>query len=419
MNSPLSIRLLFAVYHLLWICILPFLRFAPRLREGWAERCLKEVPFSQVDIWMHAASVGEAYIARELLGNFSHHKRLKLLITTNTSQGRAILEQTPDFHGHMVSLCYMPFDHPSLIKKAVTIANPALLVLIELEIWPALMAEIKRQHGKIIIVNGRMTKKSFKGYKKIPSLWKMLTPQKILAISESDKFRLQTLFGQEDSHVVSNIKFDRIRECRLSKSSNTTKKLVLASIRRQEEPEVLYLITKLLQIFPTLQIELFPRHLQRASHWQKHLKESKIPFVLYTESATSPSVAVRIWDVFGELINTYQSADAAFIGGSLAPLGGQNFIEAFMNGTIAVSGPSVTDFLWAGDEVYSLGLVRKGKDTKEVLALLIDLLKNPIAKECIKEKANRYIHSKQGGSRKSCLHIEEMLEKDSSPNTHP
>jgi 3-deoxy-D-manno-octulosonic-acid transferase len=412
MKFPLSIGLLFVLYRLLWACTLPLLRLAPRLREGWAERCLKEVPFSQVDIWMHAASVGEAFIARELLANFSDHRKMAILITTNTSQGRAILEQSPDFHGHQVTLCYMPFDHPALVKKAVAIANPSLLVLIELEIWPALMAEMKQQQKQIIIVNGRMTTKSYKGYMKFPSLWKMLKPQRILAISQGNKSRLQSLFQQENSHFVSNIKFDRIAECTLSKSSGRGKTLILASIRRQEEVEVMHLITKLLALSPELTIELFPRHLQRVPHWQKLLTDNGIPSILHTESSDDSLPSVRVWDVFGELINRYRGADAAFIGGSLAPLGGQNFVECFMNGTIAVTGPFISDFLWAGDEVFRLGLVRKGRNTAEVFSLLVDLLENPIPKEVVRDKANRYIHSKQGGSRRSCLHIEEMLDKD-------
>ncbi len=215
MKAPLAIRLLFVVYRLLWICILPLLRLAPRLREGWSERCAKEIPFAKVDIWIHAASVGEAYIARELLANFSKDQTFDILITSNTSQGREVLEQNPHSHGHRVTLSYMVFDSPSLVKKAVAVADPELLVLIELEIWPALMAEIKRQQKQIIIVNGRMTEKSFKGYNRIPSLWRIVKPQRILAISVGDTSRLKRLFEVEECHQVPNIKFDRIPKCQI------------------------------------------------------------------------------------------------------------------------------------------------------------------------------------------------------------
>lgn len=409
MKAPLTIRLLFTIYRFLWFCILPLLRLAPRLKVGWSERCLKVLPFAKVDIWIHAASVGEAYIARELLANFSRDKTFDILITTNTLQGRDVLERNPHNHGHQITISYMVFDSPALIKKAVAIADPKILVLIELEIWPALMAEIKRKQKQIIIVNGRMTKRSFKGYNRIPSLWRTLKPQQILAISVGDKSRLKRLFEVEECHQVPNIKFDRIPKCLISNTSSTkSKRLILASIRKQEEAKVIQIITGVLQLFPDIQIDLFPRHQYRVAHWQKHLLQQGISFTL--KSAPSKTVSsVCICDTFGELINAYQDADAAFVGGSLAPLGGQNFIESFMNGTIAITGPWISDFLWVGDEVFSSDLVRRGRDTKEVLQLLIDLLNNPVQKEIIQEKANRYIEGKRGGGAITCQHIENLM----------
>jgi len=172
MKEPLSIKFLFILYRFLWFCATPFLIRSSRLQEGADERILKRINFSKVDIWMHAASVGEAYIARQLLKSFDEEQKLKILITTNTSQGREILEKdrTTD-HNHSVTIAYMVFDNPALVKKAVRIADPSLLVLIELEIWPALMAENKNvQNKRMIIVNGRMTEKVIRDIKGILSL---------------------------------------------------------------------------------------------------------------------------------------------------------------------------------------------------------------------------------------------------------
>ena len=305
----------------------------------------------------------------------------------------------------------MVFDNPVLVKKAVEIADPKLLVLIELEIWPALMAEMKRQKKQIIIVNGRMTEKSFKGYKKVAFLWKMLKPNTILAISEDDKTRFQTLFQQKKTYHVPNIKFDQIKKCTISERVVTeNKSLILASIRKEEESEVLYIIIKLLELFPNLHIDLFPRHLHRVKSWEALLSGVNIKCVRKTTSPEKSSQPVLIWDVFGELIKAYQRSDAAFVGGSLAPLGGQNFIEAFMNGVIPVTGPSVTNFLWTGEEVFQNGLVKKGNTKEEVLELIVSMLKNPTDKTLIQQKADRYIHSKQGGSGKTCQYIVDLLQ---------
>ncbi|MEN8200141.1 MAG: glycosyltransferase N-terminal domain-containing protein [Thermodesulfobacteriota bacterium] len=415
MQEPVYIRLIFALYRLLWTCITPFLLRSPRLREGASERTLREVNFSRVDIWMHAASVGEAFIARQIVASLDSPERLDILITTNTSQGREILLKDLEKEGHRITVTYMVFDNPSLVRKAMAVADPQLLILIELEIWPALLAEIKRRNKKTLIVNGRMTERSFRGYRKTAFLWKRLAPDVILAISEADRKRFQELFQGEETHQVSNIKFDRMDRCQVvEKPAGPGKLLVLASIRKEEEEEVLFLITESLKIFPELRIDLFPRHLHRVKSWEKLLAGKEISCGKKTANPAEGSCSVLIWDVFGELTRGYQRADAVFVGGSLAPLGGQNFIEAFMNGVVPVTGPHLSNFLWAGKEVFQQGLVRKGESKEEVLQLLTDSLRNPGERESIRRKADNYIRSKQGGSRKTCQYIVKLLQMSES-----
>ncbi len=376
MKISLHLRALFFVYKLLWKCVTPLLLRSPRLQEGAEERTLAKVAFSKVDLWIHAASVGEAYIALQLVQNFDENRTFDILITCNTAQGKEILEKNIDQSPHTICVAYMVFDNPSLVKRAVEIADPQLLVLIELEIWPAVMLEMKKQHKKVIIVNGRMTERSFKGYKKARFLWKAIQPDLILASTEEYKRRLQIIFGQEQTIYVPNIKFDQIKNCSVTTDQkNDRKSLILASIRKEEEEDVLWLINETLAVFPALQIDLFPRHLHRVNHWETFLSKAGVSNCVKTDCFPGQSPSVIIWDVFGELTNGYQRADAAFIGGSLAPLGGQNFVEAFMNGLLPVTGPSVYNFYWAGDEVFREGLVKKDVTGKKYCNYLSPLLK--------------------------------------------
>jgi len=403
-------KLFFIAYRFFWFLIIPILLRIPRLREGADERCLKKISFAKVDIWIHAASVGEAYMARQIVQSLSPEKQLKILITTNTRQGRNILEK--DFVGfsHSLTVSYMVFDAPSFVKKALQLADPKVLVLIELEIWPALLAEIKRRRRKIIIVNGRMTAKSFKGYMRTARLWRNLVPDVILAISEADKSRFLQLFQLQQIQHIANIKFDRLQTCTISEKDNSApQSLVLASIRKEEEDAVLFIIENILTQFKNLQIDLFPRHQHRITSWQEHLKSSHISYAIASKSPLPGTCSVIIQDVFGELTKGYQRADAAFVGGSLADLGGQNFVEAFMNGVIPVTGPSIFNFLWTGEEVFDNGLVQKATDKEEALQFLSNLLKNPPDKRVIQKKANNYIRSKQGGTEETCRQIEALL----------
>jgi len=315
MKESLPIRALFALYRLLWFLATPLILRSPRLKEGAAERLLQDIRFAKVDLWIHAASVGEAYIAEQILKSFEQNQSFKILVTTNTAQGREILEKKLGNLNHDISIAYMVFDNPSLVKKAVEIADPEVLVLIELEIWPALMAEMKRRGKRIIIVNGRMTEKSFKGYKKVGFLWKMLKPDIILANSEENKTRLQALFQQPAAYYIHNLKFDRMKKCQTGENiQKTSKNLVLASIRKEEEEEVFYIIKKILETFPDIRIDLFPRHLHRVESWEKLLTDANIRHNRKTVNPENNSCQVMIWDVFGELINAYQQADAVFVG---------------------------------------------------------------------------------------------------------
>ncbi len=411
-KTPFHFKALFLLYRLLWFCATPLLLRFSRLKEGAAERTLKQIHFKKVDLWIHAASVGEAYIAIQILKSFKNDLQLDILLTTNTPQGKEILAQNLGEQPHRVTVAYMVFDNPSLVRKAVQIADPRLLVLVELEIWPALMTEIKRQKKKIIIVNGRMTERSFKGYGKLSFLWPHLKPDTILAISKDSKDRLQTLFQQQNSLHVPNIKFDQIAHCTVSeKESKGTQSLILASIRKEEEQDVFYILTEILRLFPNLHVDIFPRHLHRVSSWEALLSGTGIKYALQSSRPDQETISVIIRDIFGELTRAYQGADAAFIGGSLAPLGGQNFIEAFMNGVIPVTGPDISDFLWTGDEVFEMGLLKKANTKEEVLEFLVDSLNTPVDKQLLQRKANKYIHAKQGGSRKTCQHIVDLLQQ--------
>lgn len=414
MRETFLFHLVFRLYRFLWICVLPFLIRSHRLKEGCAERTLKEVLFSRVDLWIHAASAGEAYLAGQIVAGLDDTQELDILITTNTLQGKEILEKVAGDQCHRITVAYMVFDSPPLVRKAVKIADPKLLVLIELEIWPGLLAEMKRAGKNYIIVNGRMTEKSFRRYGKIGFIWKRLKPTAVLAISENDRIRFADLFGlsPQQAQYIPNLKFDRIETCRYCDEHGEKKdmSLVLASIAREEEDDVLFLVKMLLHKFPELLIHLFPRHMHRVQGWMERLEKNNINWILQSSKVDSGSASVVIRDVFGELVDEYRRANAVFVGGSLAPIGGQNFIEAFMNGVVPVTGPFLNDFSWVGEEVFREGLVKKGNNREEVLSLLVEALEKPMDKNVLEEKVNRYIAKKQGGTEITCEYIKTYLE---------
>jgi len=416
-------RLRFAIpiYDRLWQAALPLLRRNPRLAEGWHQRMLRTA-LPEADLWIQAASGGEAYLAWTLIGQLHAATSLRILVTTNTGQGMGILEKaiaglTPAHPELAISVAYFPFDRPSIMARAVDQVHPKLLVLLETEIWPGLLYSLKKAGKPVIIVNGRMTEKSLSRYRKLSRVFSALRPDRVLAISNADASRFAAVFGTDGVSVMSNIKFDRVT---VSGSEADARDggiippgipfLVLGSVREEEEPLVERVIAGVHNARPNAIIGLFPRHMHRVNHWRETLERIGMCFRLRSAGGQPVKPGeIILWDTFGELAGAYASATAVFVGGSLAPLGGQNFLEPLAFGAPPVIGPHYDNFVWIGDEIFSRGLVSKCRDWKTVADRLTRMLDQPPDRGRIRAGVDDYIRARQGGTEQACGVIRGIL----------
>jgi len=418
MLPPLIEKAIFKLYEIIWTVAIPFLAQNKRIAQGYNQRTLKQ-RLPRADLWIQAASVGEAYLAVEIVNCLVCADQLRILITSNTCQGIEILTKAlkkSSQENKNIQISYFPFDKPSIMKFAVKDVCPRLMVILETEIWPGLFLELKKQGIKIFIVNGRLSLKSLKNYKIWPSLWKHLSPDKILAISQQDADRFKSLFGCSVK-LMNNIKFDRINlsQTVLSNHLKTFFKdnipiLVLGSVRGDEEELLEKIILYVHRRKPKTVICVFPRHLHRVSHWSKRLNKGNILWILRSEIKAKVSEGtIILWDYFGELSAMYELAKAVFVGASLVPLGGQNFIEPLTAGVRPVIGPFWKDFAWTGQDLFEKGLVHEGKNWQEVAQYLVNDLENPLPLEIIREAAESYLKKKQGGTKQVCQMISDLL----------
>jgi 3-deoxy-D-manno-octulosonic-acid transferase len=424
MSNNLAKEAAFWLYNLGWRLAIPALRLNHRLAEGFEQRTLKHKLPSAADLWIQAASAGESYLAWALLKNLRPARPVRVMMTSNTSQGMGILERaiddiTPNYRGVSACAVYFPFDKPTIMETAVRNISPRIMVLMESGIWPGLLAALKKYGCKILIINGRITTKSLTRYLAWPSLWRDLRPDKIVAVSEEDAKRFAMLFGREYVDIMPNMKFDRIS---LTQAMPYTKNLlesilrpgtpllVLGSVRREEEPVVKRIIVDIHRRRPKTIIGLFPRHMHRIKYWKKALERLTIPWTLRSKTEEHvPYGTVILWDTFGELALAYQLSNAAFVGGSLAPLGGQNFLEALTCGVVPVIGPSWENFAWVGQEIVEQGLVRSVADWKEVADALVHGMKRSLPHEKVRQAALRYVKDRQGGTIRACRLVAEFL----------
>jgi len=412
-------------YELIWKMVMPFLRLNGRLADGYDQRTLKNNMPSKADIWIQAASAGEAYIAEEIMNGFGIEKNLSVLLTSGTRQGVDILSSAVNaLQGKNNISCrvsFFPFDSPSVMEKAVKNINPKVTVLLESEMWPGHLSTLKKYGCKTIVINGRMTEKSLKKYILWKSFWNSIKPDMIYAISEDDAGRFGKIFGSENVKIMPNIKFDRSGKKEAGNGiQDTVEKIlekdssliVLGSVREEEEPVVEKIILDILKRKPETIIGLFPRHMHRIKLWCEKLDRMNIKWALRTNMAKPAGKGgVILWDTFGELVHAYRYAGAAFLGGSLAPLGGQNFLEALNCGVVPVTGPFWDNFSWVGSEIVNEGLLRIAEDWRGVSDALVGSMENPPPREKVISEAGKYMKNRQGGAAFACRIIEGLLKE--------
>ena len=422
-RTPLD-SIAFGLYHILWTASIPFLRHNHRLAEGYNQRCLKHQHLCQADLWIQCASAGEAYLAWEILKKIARGRPLRILVTTNTSQGMGILEQIESdlkksYDRLTIQRAYFPFDSPAIMKRAVRLVRPRLMVLLETELWPGLLSSLKRAGCPIVVINGRMTRRSLDRYMIWPAFWRRQRPDNVLAISATDKAHFTALFGSRGVAGMPNIKFDRLREDDTPSDSLPSfadgrqaldKFLVLGSVRKAEEEDVMAIIQRVLDRQPDAVIGLFPRHMHRITHWQQTLQRLGISWRLRSKHQTVETGGVILWDVFGELGFAYPLAIAAFVGGSLARLGGQNFLEPLVRGVPTVIGPSWENFKWIGTQIIDQEILQQADSWKDVADFLIARIMSPVDRDALKKEAQQYIKDRQGGTLIACALIRKHLD---------
>ena len=423
MPGRMSQKLAFRIYDLLWHAAIPCFGLNQRLAEGFKQRTFQQKP-PPSDLWIQAASAGESYLAGQIFHTLKSSYPLRVLLTSSTSQGVGILKHNlhkeAAFDGAATGfVAFFPFDSPSIMEKVVRSVQPKLMVLIESEIWPGLLNALSKIGCKTLIVNGRITPKSLAGYRLCPSLWPGLAPDKILAVSNDDAERFGRLFNTENVEVMPNMKFDRLASndlCQRRKNriadivGSEAPFLVFGSIRRQEAALIEKIIRHIQKKWPQALIGLFPKHMHMLGYWEKKLKSMGVPWVLRSK-CEKPATrgTIILWDVFGELTKAYELSKAAFVGGSLSPLGGHNFLEALMAGTRPVIGPFWDDFLWVGHEIAEKKLVRIASDWKAVAHVLTEDMKRSQPRTKVRHRALEYVKGRQGGTAYACREIEKLL----------
>jgi 3-deoxy-D-manno-octulosonic-acid transferase len=380
-----------ALYSLLIFLLLPFawlrLHWRARKEPGYVQHVGERFGrygfnASRPVIWVHAVSVGETRAAAPLItalqAKYPNHQ---LLVTHMTPTGRATGES---LFGDRVLRSFLPYDAPFLVHRFLDHFKPQLGLIMETEIWPNLIAHCHEKKIPLWLVNARMSQKSATKYARFAKLTaeSLAKFAGICAQTASDAKRLTEL-GARHIEICGNVKFDVTPPDSMLKLGSDLRErfcaarptFLIASTREGEEDLLLDALSKI--SIDKLLVILVPRHPQRFDEVAALVQKRGLKLQRRSANeAIDAATQVVLGDSMGEMFAYYNACDVAFIGGSLAPWGGQNLIEACAVGKAVLIGPHTFNFAEASEQAVACGAARRVADAdalaQEVTTLLRD-----------------------------------------------
>jgi 3-deoxy-D-manno-octulosonic-acid transferase len=393
-------------------------RVPPRLRVAGAER--KPV------IWLHAVSVGEVLAVSRLVQEIEAAlSGYRIFISTTTRTGQALARTR--FGAERVFYC--PLDLPWAVRAYIRALHPRMLILAETEFWPNLLNGCFRRDIPVVVVNARISDRSWPRYQMLRRLWRPILGRltRILAQTQADAQRLIVLGCDPDRVSVSgNLKFD-VRAVKQAEATRLLKALgaglrflVAGSTLDGEETALLEAWPRLLVADPNLVMVLAPRHPERFAAVSALFQNSGMAWNKRSgwEGNSTSTIAplkpgqIVLLDTIGELASVYSIAAVAFVGGSLIPSGGHNPLEPAQFGVPIVMGPHYANFRSITDDLRAHNAIRIA--TKEEFAeSIVALLSNPGDAQAMGERARLVFDQQAGATARSVEALREILDPPS------
>lgn len=378
---------------------------------------LTEMPRPQGPVaWVHAASVGETNAVLPLCTALTE-RGFTVLVTTVTTTAAQILADKASANP-LILHQYAPFDVPPIIQKFLDHWQPSLAIFAESEIWPMTIKALSEREIPSAIVNGRMSDRSFRRWRKFrsatPSLFGKIN--QVLVRGDEDLLRFQEL-GAERVTITGNLKYDSpapaIEPDQLAalKRAIADRPVFLATSTHPGEDEIVLKAHQILcQSFPDLLCIIVPRHPRRGSTILELVNGMGLRGELRTNTAIpTDACQVYIADTMGELGLFYAVAPAALVGGSLKPVGGHNPIEAAQQGCVVLSGPHIFNFREVFGVLEGAEACLMVHDAAEIAAAMGRCLSDPIHIKTLAANATRSLDNVGGAVARSLTALEPTL----------
>jgi 3-deoxy-D-manno-octulosonic-acid transferase len=382
-------------------------------------------------IWVHAVSVGEVLAARSVITELRRrYPRLRLFLSTTTRAGQQLARRSvTDVDG----VFYFPFDWTFSVCRTLNRVQPRLFVMIETEIWPNLLRECHRRGIRTVLVNGRISYRSFPRYKLIrPFFRRVLADVDRFCVQGDEASRRLVSLGADPSRitVTGSLKFDaleviptpgrgRERVLRFFRMSQGRPVLVAGSTLRGEEESVVHAFNRLRTAGPATVhgaasnalLVIAARHPERFAEVERLCRQEGLSTVRRTELPidAEPRADAVILDTIGELAEVYQIATVVFVGGSLVRAGGHNILEPAVFGKPIVFGPHMENFAEIAEAFLANDAAVQVRSDRELEAAVVGLMGDPVRRARLGAAARALVDANRGAKDKTLAVIATLV----------
>jgi 3-deoxy-D-manno-octulosonic-acid transferase len=400
-----------------------------RYRSGWAQRfgfVRRRYP-TRTCIWIHGVSVGEVNAAQTVITELSRQcPDYEIVISATTDTGFA---RAQALYGRDYAVFYYPLDVSFFVRRAFDSLQPTLCLLMELELWPNFLKTAQRLGTPVVVVNGRISDKSFPSYKKAKRLLRGTFGRVSLVLAQTQTYaeRFTHLGCATDKVLVTgSIKYDTAQICdRIVGADTLAQELQLNEARlwvaggtgTDEEGIILAAFQELKQraAFDDLRLAIVPRKPERFDLVAQQIQQAGFSLLRYSQikgesrEDTLDSQAVILGDTMGDLRKFYSLASVAFVGRSLVPVGGSDMMEAAALGKPTLFGPYTFNFTQTVEALLQGQGAIEVADQAQLLETVKTCLEKPEYAQEIGLRGQAVIRANQGATAQTLGHILHLL----------
>ncbi|MBT5019361.1 MAG: 3-deoxy-D-manno-octulosonic acid transferase [Planctomicrobium sp.] len=405
-----------------------------KYRDGWSQKLWGQLPQRQSlerqKVWLHAVSVGEVLQLQQVVRELRQRTdSLDILISTTTHTGYQVAsEKFTD-----CEVAYFPLDFSWSVRNALRRVQPDLIVLVELELWPNFLSTAKQRGIPVVLINGRLSEKSFRGYKKLKWLFAKLLNQLNHIAVQSQEYRDRFIAlgcRLEIISVTGSIKFDGVQtnrkrppveELREFFQLNENEVIFIAgSTQSPEEEMALEAYSSVLTHVPQARLIIVPRHPERGATIAKSITDAGFSVIQRSTGMSSGSgvMNVGLLDTVGELNDCWALADAAFVGGSFGDRGGQNMLEPAAYGAAVCFGPNTRNFRQIVELLKSQHAAETVQNQAELNQFVLRMLSDLSHAREMGSRAKQLVLAQQGATDKTVQVICDTLNASDQQGQH-